>query len=94
MPFDLDCNDSDFRAHLSEEQLARLERRQCPPSRPLRPPTSLAAAVERLSSGIGRGPMGPAATDGAAYGDAGATTAEHAGTASKVTCLPAGEWFD
>jgi hypothetical protein len=60
MPFDLDCNDSDFRAHLSEEQLARLERRECPSRRAAQPPTALAAAVDRLSSGAGDDATTPA----------------------------------
>lgn len=67
-PFDLDCNDSDFRAHLSEEQLARLERRQSPAPRAVQPPSSLAAAVDRLSSGASNDVPTHAACDGDADG--------------------------
>lgn len=60
MPFDLDCNDVDFRTQLSEDQLERLERRQALAQPAARPPTSLAAAVDRLSSGAGDEATAPA----------------------------------
>jgi len=53
MPWDLDCADRDFRTQLSDDQLERLERRQTPAPGAAQPPTALAAAVDRLSSGAG-----------------------------------------
>jgi hypothetical protein len=54
MPFDLDVADRDYRQDLSPDELERLERRQAPARRATQPPTSLAAAVERLASEAGR----------------------------------------
>ena len=52
MPFDLDVADRDYRQDLSPDQLERLERRQAPARRAALPPTSLAAAVDRLASNV------------------------------------------
>lgn len=75
--FDEDNRDFDFRSDLSDEQLERLEGRQALARRPAQPPTTLAAAAERLAPGAG----GAAATQATSH-DVGDVPSPALGTAS------------